>query len=54
MTTGQLGLDLGLVRVHCFACPHVVEDTDPREAHDRMEGHYAAVHAALIARILGS
>lgn len=47
----QLALDLALIRVHCFACPHVVEATDPQTAHDLMEDHYRADHAALIRRL---
>lgn len=46
--TDQLTLDLQLIRVHCFTCPHTVESTDPDVAHDLMEDHYATDHAALI------
>lgn len=47
-------LPLGLVTVHCFACPHTVESADPNEAHNAMEVHYRAAHSALIASIIGS
>lgn len=43
-------LDLGLITVHCFTCPHVEVGTTPDRAHDQMERHYAAAHAALIRR----
>lgn len=44
----QLGLPLGLITVHCFTCPHTVTGVTPDVAHDLMEAHYAAAHAALI------
>lgn len=37
-----------MIVVHCFTCPYTVESTDPNEAHDRMEEHYATKHLALI------
>jgi hypothetical protein len=43
-----------VVTVHCLACSHTVESTDPIEAHDRMEEHYAAKHAKLIQSIIRS
>lgn len=50
----QLDLPLGLIVVHCFACPHRVERADPDAAHDAMEAHYREVHGPLIASIVGS
>lgn len=49
----QLALDLALFSVHCFTCPHTVVAGDPQAAHDEMERHYAAKHAALIRRLAG-
>lgn len=37
--------------VHCFACPHTVKGTDPAENHDRMEVHYRAEHAGIMASL---
>lgn len=43
-----------LVVVHCFfgRCGHAEAGLDPHAVHDAMETHYAARHAADIARIL--
>jgi hypothetical protein len=39
--------------VYCFFhCGYVVRELTPFAAHDVMEAHYAAEHAAAIARIL--
>jgi hypothetical protein len=40
-----------VITVHCFACPHTVTGATPQDAHDLMEAHYAAAHAALIGRL---
>lgn len=42
-----------LITVHCFTCPHVERGATPQDAHDLMEGHYAARHALLIASLAG-
>jgi len=55
--SGQLTLaldDATPVAVHCFTCPHVERGTEPVVLHAAMERHYAAKHAALIARIVGA
>ena len=52
MSTDEPTLDLGAIRVHCFACPHWVERFDPGAAHDEMERHYEEAHAALIDRMV--
>jgi hypothetical protein len=52
--TVQSTLDLGLITVHCFACPHVEVGVSPDDAHDCMERHYVAAHAALIGRLVAS
>jgi hypothetical protein len=41
-----------LITVHCFTCPHIERALTPQAAHDQMEAHYRAEHAALIARIV--
>lgn len=46
--SAQLSLALAAIRVHCFACSHVVEASTPDGAHDEMEQHYASRHAVLI------
>lgn len=40
--------------VHCFFdwCEHVVCETDPYAAHEVMEAHYRAAHAAACARMV--
>lgn len=50
----QLPLDLGLITVHCFTCPHSVTGSTPEEAHDLMERHYADEHAVFIRRLAAS
>lgn len=50
----QLPLDLGLITVHCFTCPHRVAAASPQEAHDLMEQHYDEEHAVLIRRLADS
>jgi len=59
----QLSLDLGpvpaaygLTAVHCIfgTCGHQVDAYDPQVAHDAMENHYSARHAAAIARIVNA
>ena len=41
-----------LITVHCFTCPHIELGVSPQAAHDQMEAHYAAGHAALIRAIV--
>jgi hypothetical protein len=42
-----------VVTVHCFFgwCGHVVSDTDPKAAHQRMEAHYAGRHDRDLTRL---
>ncbi len=41
---------IDLYTVHCFlhmrGCEHTVRSTNPQDAHDRMEEHYATAHRA--------
>lgn len=44
-----------IITVHCIfgRCKHIVQSTDPEEAHKLMEQHYTATHAARIAAMTG-
>lgn len=43
------------IAVHCFfACGHVVQRHDPRDAHAAMEAHYETVHAAHVTSLVVS
>jgi hypothetical protein len=53
MSTEQLILALDLFRVHCFTCPHFVEERSPDLAHAAMEHHYDEEHAAYIGVLAG-
>lgn len=48
----QHELPLGLITVHCFACPASVQGSTPDRAHEAMEAHYAEKHARLIGQIV--
>jgi hypothetical protein len=49
----QLVLPLGLITMHCFACPHTITAANgPGPAHEAMEHHYTTAHGALIRSIV--